>query len=89
MYELRFKESVKKDFKHIGKEASARILNDIRQKLLPDPKAAGKPLKGQDGVLWSFRVGDYRVLYVFDEKEVWVLVVRVGHRKEVYKSLTD
>ena len=87
MYRLRFKDSVKKDFKHIGKEAAARVLNDIRKKLLPDPQGAGKPLKGQDGVLWSFRVGDYRVIYTFDEKDVWVLVVRVGHRREIYKKI--
>ncbi len=87
MYQLRFKESVKKDFKRIGKEASTRVLTDIRKKLLPDPQGAGKPLKGQDGVLWSFRVGDYRVLYTFDEDDVWVLVVRVGHRREIYKNL--
>ncbi len=87
IYELRFKESVKKDFKRIGREAAARIIGDIRKKLLPDPHGAGKPLKGQDGSIWSFRSGDYRVLYVFNDNEIWVLILRVGHRKEIYKSL--
>jgi len=89
MFKLLFKESVKKDFRHIGKEAAARILKDIRTKLLPDPRKAGKPLKSRDGTLWSFRVSDYRVLYVFNEKEIWVLVVRIGHRKEIYQNLPD
>lgn len=89
MFELRFKESVKKDFRRIGRSAAARVMKAIREKLLPDPKAAGKVLKGQDGELWSFRAGDYRVLYVFDEKDVWVLVVRVGNRKDVYKTLPE
>jgi len=89
MFELRFKESVKKDFHRIGKKAAASVMQAIREKLLPDPKVAGKALKGQDGVLWSFRAGDYRVLYVFDEKELWVLVVRIGHRKDVYKTLPE
>ena len=30
--------------------------------------------------MWRFRVGDYGVLYVFNDEEVWILVLRVGHR---------
>lgn len=87
MYSLRFKESVAKDLRRIGKGEAARVLQAVRQKLLPDPQGAGKQLKGSDGVLWSFRSGDYRVLYTMNDQELWVLVVRVGHRKEVYKHL--
>ena len=37
--------------------------------------------------MWRFRVGDYRVLYVFNDREVWILVLRVAHRGSVYKRL--
>jgi len=83
-YRLFFKASVTKDLKRIGQEAARRILKDIREKLLPDPRI-GKPLKGKDGILWSFRAGDYRVLYTFSDKDLIVLVVRIGHRREIYR----
>lgn len=86
MYSLKFKESVQGDMKRIGKEAARKILQAIRKNLLPDPRT-GKQLKGKDGVLWSYRVGDYRIIYTFDDKELYILVVRAGHRKEVYRGV--
>ncbi len=86
MYSLRFKKSVQKDFRRIGEEAARRVMAGIRSRLLPDPHGAGKPLKGALGTLWSFRVGDYRALYDFNDTEIWVLAVRVGHRREVYSE---
>jgi len=83
-YRLCFKKSVAKDLKKIGRENSRRILLAIREKLLPNPRA-GKPLKGKDGVLWSFRVGDFRIIYTFSDKDLIVLVVRAGHRREIYR----
>lgn len=83
IYTLKFKKSVQGDLKRIGREASLKIMEAIRKNLLPNPKA-GKPLKGRGGTLWSYRVGDHRVIYTFNDNELYVLVIRVGHRKEVY-----
>jgi len=79
-YRLFFKKSVKKDLKRLGQEIARCILKEIREKLLPNPRI-GKPLKGKDGVLWSFRAGDYRVIYTFSDKDLIVLVIRVGLRR--------
>lgn len=87
MYRLSFKKSVKKDLKKIGQSESVRILNAIREKLLPDPRV-GKPLKGDDTSIWRFRVGNYRVLYTFNDNELVVLVIRISHRRDVYKDKT-
>ena len=84
MYNLSFKKSVKKDLKKLGEKESIRILEAIKTKLLPNPRV-GKQLKGFDGELWSFRVGDYRVLYNFSDNDLIVLVIRISHRREVYK----
>ncbi len=83
-YRLFFKKSVQKDLKKLGRETAHRILREIRKKLLPDPRG-GKPLKGKDGVLWSFRIGEYRVIYTFSDRDLIVLVIRVGHRREIYR----
>jgi len=85
LYKLYFKRSVKRDLKKIGESESLRILKAIMEKLLPNPRK-GKPLKGKDGTLWSFRVGDYRVLYNFNDKELIVLIIRISHRKQIYKT---
>lgn len=85
MYKLYFKRSVKRDLKKIGESESLRILKAIKGKLLLNP-SKGKPLKGKDGTLWSFRVGDYRVLYNFNDKELIVLIIRISHRKQIYKT---
>lgn len=83
-YRLFFKKSVKKDLKRLGQEVAKRILKEVREKLLPDPRS-GKPLKGKDGLLWSFRSGDYRVIYTFADRELIVLVIRIGPRGKVYR----
>lgn len=86
-YELRLKRSVIKDLRRIGRKAAEEIMATIRRILLADPRGAGRPLKGHDGILWRFRSGDYRVIYAFDDDTLIVLVVRVGGRKDVYKNL--
>lgn len=86
MYTLKFKKSVQGDFKRIGKEAAKKVLDVIRKELLTNPRA-GKRLKGTEGTLWSHRVGDYRIIYTFNDEEIVLLVVRVGHRREVYRGI--
>lgn len=83
MYSLKFKQSVTRDLKKIGREEGEKILKAIREKLLPDP-SSGKRLKGNLASIWSFRAGNYRVLYTYNDSELVVLVLRIGHRRDVY-----
>jgi mRNA interferase RelE/StbE len=51
-----------------------------------DPRASGKALTGSTlGNFWRWRVGDYRVVADIQDRTVTVLVVRIGHRREVYR----
>jgi mRNA interferase RelE/StbE len=45
----------------------------------------GKPLQGELRPFWSYRVGDYRVVYEIRDRELVVLVVMLGHRREIYE----
>lgn len=55
--------------------------------LAHDPRPSGAvALKGQDGT-YRIRVGDYRVLYEIEDGELIVLVVDLGHRREIYRGL--
>jgi mRNA interferase RelE/StbE len=49
----------------------------------PNPRLLGKPLRGER--LWRYRIGDYRVLCRIDDPVLVVLVVELGHRREVYR----
>ncbi|AEQ51969.1 addiction module toxin, RelE/StbE family [Pelagibacterium halotolerans B2] len=52
---------------------------------LDDPRQAGSALMGQLSGYWRYRIGDYRVLCRIIDGELLVLVVEVGHRREVYR----
>ena len=50
-----------------------------------DPRSLGKTLTGPLGTLWRYRVGDYRVICEIQHGAVRILVIRIGHRREVYR----
>jgi len=69
-------------------QAARSILTYLDAKVAraADPRRAGKPLAGSNlGNFWRYRVGDYRVVADIQDEVVTVLVVRVGHRRDVYR----
>ncbi|WP_084448529.1 type II toxin-antitoxin system RelE family toxin [Desulfovibrio inopinatus] len=77
-------------FSHLGKEAEKRILQFLRERIAPleDPRGLGEPLKGSRfSGLWRYRAGDYRILCEIQEERITILVVLVGHRRDIYKSI--
>ncbi len=53
-------------------------------RLASDPRADAVKLRGADDV-WRVRVGDYRILYVIEDRRLVVVVVRIAHRREAYR----
>jgi mRNA interferase RelE/StbE len=87
-YEILFDHRViKEDFKSIGDINKKRIVRDIGNKLRTAPLDFGKPLQYEFKKLHSLRVGDYRVIFYIDQNEQLVTILKIGHRKEVYKEL--
>lgn len=83
-YELRFKTSVAKDLRDIPKADLRRILERI-ESLRDDPRPFGcEKLAAQER--YRIRQGNYRILYEILDLEVVVEVVKVGHRREVYRD---
>jgi len=72
-----------KDVGEVRKDDRRRIVDAI-EKLVADP-LKGRPLKGRWKGLRRIRVGLYRVIYVLRRSELTVLVLRIGHRREVYR----
>ena len=84
-YRLLFKPSAERVFLALPKDVQRRL--DARLLALQDnPRPPGmKPLAGMSGV-YRLRVGDYRILYEVHHDRVLVLVLRIGHRREVYRK---
>lgn len=82
-YEVIFKQSVAKDLRQIPKKDVARILKRIDVlKTKPRPPGVEK-LSGQEK--YRIRQGVYRILYEIRNDELTVVVVKVGHRRDVYR----
>ncbi|NOY48445.1 MAG: type II toxin-antitoxin system RelE/ParE family toxin [Chlorobi bacterium] len=56
-----------------------------RLKEQENPRNQGKPLTGKYKGLWRYRVGDYRLICNIQDEEVIILVLNIGHRKNIYK----
>lgn len=82
-YSIQFRKSVADDLRPIPKQDVARILRRIRQ-LADDPRGPGaEKLSGQDR--YRVRQGNYRIIYEIVDETLTVIVVRVGHRRDVYR----
>ena len=69
-------------------EPARRILKFLHQRLanLDDPGTIGQALRGSRlGELWKYQVGDYRLICRIEDAQLLVLVLRVGHRREIYR----
>lgn len=83
---LEFSKKAEKQFKKLDKTIQSRIKKAVLERLIINPKLALIPLIGDKVGFYKFRVGDYRLLCSKDDEKLYVLVVKVKHRKEVYKK---
>ena len=82
-YELRFRPAALRQLRKLDTQVARRI-KGATEALRVEPRPPGvKALTGQHGWL-RIRVGDYRIVYEVRDSELVVLVVRIGHRSEVY-----
>jgi mRNA interferase RelE/StbE len=76
-----------KQLDKLDKPISRRILKFLHQrvKTLDDPRTIGGKLQGTLSEFWKYRVGDYRIICSLEKDRLVVLVLRIGHRREIYK----
>ncbi len=78
----------KRDIDKLDRQHAKRILRFLFDRLgrLEDPRSIGEPMVGpQYGEFWKYRVADYRILAKMANEQFVVVVVKVGHRREVYR----
>jgi len=83
-YEITYTRSALKTLRKLDREIARRALRAI-DALAQDPRPPGcRQLKGGAGEI-RIRIGDYRVIYEVHDAEVVILVLHIGHRREVYR----
>lgn len=82
MYEIIFRNPAKRFLKKLDSHDQKGILDKI-EKLKYNPEL-GKPLVGILSGLWKLRYDKYRIIYQIKNQELIILVLNIGHRKNVY-----
>ncbi|HYJ30171.1 MAG TPA: type II toxin-antitoxin system RelE/ParE family toxin [Allosphingosinicella sp.] len=87
LWAIEFVPEAAKELKKLDCKAAARIVKTLESRIaiLEDPRSLGLPLKGEHDGYWLWRVGDYRIIARIEDERITILVVRVAHRKEVYR----
>lgn len=87
-YNVELSESAERELGKLDAPQAKRILKFLHQRVAKrdDPHSVGEALHGSRlGEFWKYRVGDYRLICKIEDDRLIVLVLRVGHRKEIYR----
>jgi mRNA interferase RelE/StbE len=87
-WEIELDPAAERELDKFDKQIAGRVLSFLHERVarLDDPRSIGEALRGSRfGELWKYRVGNYRIIASIEDKAVLILVVKIGHRSEVYK----
>ena len=86
---VEFDAAAAKELRKLDPPVARRIVAFLRERLAPlaDPRSIGEALRGDElGEFWKYRLGDYRVVARIVDRRLIVIVVRIGHRRDVYRK---
>ena len=86
-FKVEYTGTARKQLKKMDRKITAFILTFIEEKLVgcENPRLYGKALHGSLGDKWRYRIGDYRILAKIEDDKVIILVLEVGHQREINK----
>lgn len=86
-YSIVFSEKARKQIKKLDPMTAKLIAGWLRKNLegCTDPRAHGKALTANRRNQWRYRIGDYRVIADIQDDKILILVLEIGHRRDVYK----
>jgi len=87
-WKIELSAQVDRDLAKLDPPQTKRILKFLRERVAPldNPRSLGQALQGSRlGEFWKYRVGDYRLICKLEDDRLLILVLRVGHRKEIYR----
>ena len=87
LWKVEFEREAEKELNRIDRQQAKRILRYLFERIAShdDPRRFGEVLKQNLSGFWKYRVGNYRIICDIQEEIVTVLVLRVGHRRKIYK----
>ncbi|WP_016857637.1 type II toxin-antitoxin system RelE family toxin [Candidatus Williamhamiltonella defendens] len=88
IWKIELSAHAQKNLKDLDKQTAQHILRFLHDRLRPlnNPRDLGEALKGPKiGLFWKYRLGDYRVIVDIQDTGLVVLMVRIGHRRKVYR----
>lgn len=87
MYKVVLSKKADKQLSKLNPNTAKKIVTWMKKNLenCEDPRQKGKGLTGDKSGEWRYRVGDYRIIAEIRDNEVIILVLEVGHRKEIYQ----
>ena len=85
-FHVEFTESARKDLKKLDRYTQKIILLWLEKNIegCENPRVHGKPLSTNRAGQWRYRIGDYRVIAKIEDNKLVVLVIAIGHRRDVY-----
>ncbi len=87
-WKIELSAQVDRDLAKLDPPQTKRILKFLHERIAPldNPRSIGQALQGSRlGEFWKYRVGDYRLICKIEDNRLLILVLRVGHRREVYR----
>jgi mRNA interferase RelE/StbE len=86
-WRIEISRTAERQIKKLDKVTQTAIVRFLRERVMPadNPRQWGKPLQGEKRGFWRYRVGDYRLICDIQDLRVVVIVLEVGHRKDIYR----
>ncbi len=87
-YKVEFTERAVKELKKLDKHTASLILGWISKNLegTENPRLHGKGLTANRSGEWRYRIGDYRLIAKIEDEKIIILVLSVGHRRDIYQK---
>ncbi|MBV8191837.1 MAG: type II toxin-antitoxin system RelE/ParE family toxin [Alphaproteobacteria bacterium] len=87
-WKIEFSGLAQRNLKQLDRKIAQRILAFLHGRVaqLDDPRSIGQALRGSSlGQFWKYRVGDWRIIASIEDREIRIIVVRIGNRRDVYR----
>ena len=86
-WKVEFEREAEKELNRIDRQHAKRILRYLFERIASsdDPRRFGEALKQNLSGFWKYRIGNYRIICDIQDETLTVLVVRIGHRRKIYK----
>ena len=85
---VEFDDAARRELRKLDRQAQQEILRYLRERIATDedPRRFGKALSRELAGLWRYRIQNYRIICNIEDQKLTVLILRVGHRKDVYED---